>query len=95
MTPTAGDDEKPADLDTVARKVGASRRTIERHVRAATGMSLGDWRHRARMLRALELLAAGTAVSSVAVTVGYSTPSAFVAAFRTHFGRTPGRFFDR
>jgi AraC-like DNA-binding protein len=88
-------DDPALDLDTVAHKVGASRRTIERHVRDATGMSLGEWRHRARMLRGLELLASRTPVSAVAVTVGYSTPSAFVAAFRNHFGTTPARFFAR
>jgi AraC-like DNA-binding protein len=85
--------EPALDLDVVAARVGASRRTLERCVRASTGLSLGHWRQRAQMLRALELLAAGASVSRVAVDVGYSTPSAFIAAFRTVLGTTPARFF--
>jgi AraC-like DNA-binding protein len=82
------------DLDAVAGRVGASRRTLERRVRASTELSLGQWRQRAQMLRALELLAGGASVSRVAVEVGYSTPSAFIAAFRTVLGTTPARFFS-
>ena len=33
-------------------------------------------------------------IGLVSSRVGYSTPSAFVAAFRTHIGVTPGRYFD-
>jgi AraC-like DNA-binding protein len=86
-------DDPSRALDDVARHVGTSRRTLERDVHASTGLSLGQWRQRARMLAALEALAAGTPVSRVAVDVGYATPSAFTAAFRTVLGTTPARFF--
>jgi AraC-like DNA-binding protein len=88
-------DDPACSLDAVAAKVGTSRRTLERCVRAETGMSLGQWRQRAQMLRALELLAEDTAVSRVALDVGYATPSAFTAAFRAVLGATPARFFAR
>ena len=39
------------------------------------------------------LLAEGNAVTSVALDVGYATPSAFVSAFRRELGSTPGRYF--
>ena len=81
------------DPDDVARAVGTSRRTLERRFRDETGTPLGRWRQRAQVLRAVELLAGGAAVTEAATTVGYSTPSAFVVAFRTVFGTTPGRFF--
>jgi AraC-like DNA-binding protein len=80
-------------FDSLAQRVGASRRTLERAMRADTGMSLGQWRQRAQLLRALELLAAGEPVTRVATAVGYSTPSAFIASFRRVLGTTPSRFF--
>jgi AraC-like DNA-binding protein len=80
-------------LDIVAAKVGASRRTLERAMRDETGMSLGQWRQRAQLLRALELLASGTSVTAVAATVGFATPSAFIASFRRVLGTTPARFY--
>ena len=39
------------------------------------------------------VLAAGQAVTSVALDVGYDSPSAFISAFRVTFGQTPGEYF--
>ena len=58
-----------------------------------TGLTLGRWRRRLRFASALRLLAEGHAVTSVAVDVGYASPSAFVSAFRRELGTTPGRYF--
>ncbi len=80
-------------IGSVAAEVGASRRTLERAFLAETGLPLGRWQHRARMLRALELLADRSNVTETALTVGYSTTSAFVASFRRDFGETPSRCF--
>jgi AraC-like DNA-binding protein len=77
----------------LARQVGLSQRTLERRFLDETGLSLGQWGRQARMLNALRGLAAGRAVKAVAEAAGYRTPSAFVAAFRTTFGTTPGRYF--
>src|SRR4051794_4844402 len=49
-------DDPSLTLESVASKVGASRRTLERLMRAETRMSFGQWRQRAQLLRALELL---------------------------------------
>ena len=54
-------------------------------------MSLGEWRQRSRMCRAIALLAAGGEVQDVALEVGYETPSAFVLAFKKYVGTTPGK----
>jgi AraC-like DNA-binding protein len=86
-------DDPAIPLDAVAEKVGASRRTLERAMRAETGMSFGQWRRRAQLLRALELLANDVPVTEVAATVGFATPSAFIASFRQALGTTPARFF--
>lgn len=86
------DDPSVPVLDA-ARQVGASRRTLERRFVAETGLSIGRWRQRQRLVRALELLAAGEPVTSVAAAVGYSTPSAFGAMFREHLGSSPSTYF--
>ncbi|MCF7549698.1 AraC family transcriptional regulator [Pseudonocardia sp. WMMC193] len=81
-----------ADLDALARRVSTGRRTLERLFPAETGLTLGAWRRRARILRSVELLGAGAPVTRAAVEVGYTTPSAFVVAFRAELGETPGRY---
>ena len=72
--------------------VGASERNLSRLFRRETGLSFAEWRTRARMLAAVEMLAAGLPVGTVGRRVGYSTPSAFVQAFRRELGTTPGTF---
>src|SRR5215469_12236731 len=78
-------------LDELARRCGAGRRTIERSFRTETGMSFGLWRQKARMLDSARLLAEGKSVTDAAVSVGYSSTSAFIAAFKETFGCTPGK----
>jgi len=45
-----------------------------------------------RLQAALIDLAAGIPVGDVAHRSGYSTPSAFIATFRSAFGTTPGAY---
>ncbi|HYN34684.1 MAG TPA: helix-turn-helix transcriptional regulator [Ilumatobacteraceae bacterium] len=86
--------EKPGtNLDSICRRVGAGRRTIERRFREQTGMTLGRWRQRLQLVRAIELIAEGRTVSESGVMVGYATTSAFITAFRHQLGTTPGRYF--
>ena len=47
-----------------------------------------------RLMQALELLAAGEPVTSVALAVGYESTSAFIARFREVLGTTPGRYYN-
>lgn len=82
-------------LAEVARGSAASARTLERLFRAETGLPFGLWRQRARLLRALQLLAEGDTVTGAANAVGYESTSAFVFAFRRALGTTPGRYFKR
>jgi AraC-like DNA-binding protein len=88
--------EDPADkrpLAAWARVAGASSRTLARLFRRETGLGFAEWRQQARLLRALERLAAGEAVTTVAFELGYEGPSAFIAMFRARLGATPGRYF--
>ena len=84
-----------ASLERIARSVGASKRTLERLFRHETGMSFGAWRQQLRLLQALPLLAAGEPVTSVALSVGYESTSAFIARFRQVLGTTPGQYYTR
>jgi AraC-like DNA-binding protein len=79
-------------LAALAADAGASRRTVERCFVAETGMPLARWRTQARLLEALRRLGAGATTVQVADAVGYSSPSAFVAAFRRELGTTPRRW---
>jgi AraC-like DNA-binding protein len=88
----------PADsrtLDQLGQVVGASERTLSRIFRADTAMSFPQWRAQLRLQAALIDLAAGMPVGAVAHHCGYSTPSAFIAAFRHAFGATPGSYRRR
>lgn len=87
------DPTDPRPLHAWGREVGASSRTLARAFLADTGLTFGRWRTLVRLQAALPHLAEGTAVSTVAGRVGYRTTSAFVAAFRSHTGVTPGRYF--
>ena len=77
-----------------AKSCGASPRTLARIFRRETGLSFGAWRQQLRLLRALERLAKGDAVTMIALELGYESPSAFIAMFGRAFGVTPGRYFS-
>jgi AraC-like DNA-binding protein len=83
----------PRPLTELSKIAGASKRTLERLFKSQTGLGFGKWRQHLRLGHALRLLAAGEAVTSVALDVGYDSPSAFISAFRMTFGQTPGRYF--
>lgn len=87
--------ENPADetdLDDWAGKLGWSRRSLTRHFRHQTGMSLVEWRQVARLQKGMELLNGGASVTTVALSLGYDSVSSFIALFRRMLGTTPARF---
>jgi AraC-like DNA-binding protein len=79
------------NVDELAKQHGVARRTLERRYREETGMSFGVWRQKARLLDSIRLLAEGASVTDTALDCGYSSVSAFIAAFKGTFGYTPGR----
>ena len=85
--------DDPGLIKTVARRVAASARTLERIFQKETGMTFGRWRQQLRLLQAMQLLAAGRPVTAVALDVGYESPSAFIAMFKRTLGTTPHRYF--
>ena len=87
----------PADERTLSRwaaALGVQQRTLMRKLKSETGMTFRQWRRQIRILKAIEALATGSPVTSVAYDVGYQTTSAFIEAFRQHTGKTPARYFD-
>jgi AraC-like DNA-binding protein/quercetin dioxygenase-like cupin family protein len=82
----------PRGLEDWAAAGAVSARTLTRRWIAETGRTFADWRQRARMMRAIERLAAGAAVTAVALDLGYDNVSAFITAFRRVHGTTPGRW---
>lgn len=85
-----GDDRT---LESLCEAVGASKRTIERLFRAETKLTFGKWRQQLSLLHAIRLLAGGDNVTRVALSAGYSTPSAFISMFRRALGTTPTAYF--
>lgn len=88
------DPSEQRSLETVCKQAGASKRTIERLFQEETRLSLGKWRQQLRLMRSLQLLAAGEKITNAALEAGYSTPSAFIAMFRKTLGTTPRRYFE-
>ncbi|WP_211346586.1 AraC family transcriptional regulator [Panacagrimonas perspica] len=76
-----------------AKRLKVDVKTIQRLFVKETGMTFGQWRQQARLLRALELLATGERVIDVAMALGYESPSAFATMFRKQFDQTPSQFF--
>ncbi|HSB97814.1 MAG TPA: helix-turn-helix transcriptional regulator [Spongiibacteraceae bacterium] len=87
----------PHDNTTVtewARHLQIDPKTIQRLFLRETGMTFGQWRTQARLLIALERLAAGVRVLDIALDLGYESPTAFTTMFKKQFGVSPSRFFE-
>ena len=89
--------DNPADnrrLEEWATWTGMSTRTLVRRFVQETGLSFTEWRQQARLMRAMEWLAGGTSVTTVALDLGYNTVSAFIAMFRRAVGMTPTAYLN-
>ncbi len=89
--------QNPGDkrtLDEWGQSVGATRRTLTRLFHTETGMSFGQWRQQIRILESLRRLATNDSVTTVALEMGYDSPSAFISMFKKALGKTPGQYFS-
>ena len=90
--------ENPADnrtLEAWAKQVNSTSRTLLRLFRNETGMSFNQWRQQMRILVALRQLGRNEAVTTVALNLGYNSPSAFISMFKKLLGETPSQYFKK
>ncbi|WGS50745.1 helix-turn-helix transcriptional regulator [Paraburkholderia sp. D15] len=86
------DPTAPGTMQTWARKVGLSERTLARLLTQQTGMSFGRWRQQLQVMLAVTWLGSGASVQQVADRLGYESTGSFVTMFRKALGTTPGRY---
>lgn len=89
------DPADPRGLEEWAAWGAVSSRTLSRRFVSETGFTFSAWRQRAKLMRALEMLAAGQPVNAIALDLGYATSSALIAVFRQQFGETPANYRER
>ncbi|MEO1191889.1 MAG: helix-turn-helix transcriptional regulator [Pseudomonadota bacterium] len=90
--------EAPANSDPVgtwAATAHMSERTFARRFLAETGMSFTEWRQQLRLLTVIERLAAGDPITTIAMDLGYATPSSLTTMFKKALGVPPSKFFAK
>jgi len=84
---------EPLMLEQLAVKHGYSVRTLIRLFNQELGMSFGQYKKIARIIRATELLCeSGLSITEVMSRVGYESQSSFSKIFKQILGVTPGNF---
>lgn len=86
----------PADnrpLTFWANEANASERTVARLFIKETGLTFAQWRQQCRLITAIEMLADGNPVTTVALDLGYATSSAFGVMFRRALGVSARSYF--
>ncbi|CAG9241486.1 helix-turn-helix transcriptional regulator [Paraburkholderia caribensis] len=89
----AADPARAGVLDDFAEQASITARTAARLFSRETELTFGQWRQQLRLLTALMRLGSGASVTQVALEVGYSDVSSFIAVFKDALGETPARFF--
>ncbi len=84
---------RPCGID--ANDMNTSTRTLYRRFLRETGITFARWKQQARLLESIRRLAEGLPVTTVAVDLGYESPSAFSAMFRRSLGIAPRAFIGR
>jgi AraC-like DNA-binding protein len=84
------------EIETLARAVGTSARTLSRLFSSETQLSFKSWCQRARIAAAIEKLSmeANVSVKQLASDLGYASVPAFSHAFRQVTGKTPTEFAE-
>ena len=91
-----GDPTGAHEIETLAREVGTSARTLSRLFASETQLSFKSWCQRARIAAAIERLSVdgNVSVKQLAADLGYASVPAFSHAFRQVTGKTPTEFAE-
>lgn len=84
--------DHPLTLEDLAEFSGFSKRTLSRRFSDELHITWSQYLHRARMIRALDLLATGQNVTETALSVGFQSMSAFSTAFRSFADLSPKQY---
>jgi AraC-like DNA-binding protein len=87
--------DRTPSVAELANVAACSLRSFERLFRRETGLAPRAWLRRARLYAASSALASGASVTEAGFACGYTSSSAFVAAYKSVFGITPGRALRR
>ncbi|MCG7392849.1 AraC family transcriptional regulator [Microvirga sp. ACRRW] len=80
----------PGSIEEIARDAGMSSSSLQRHFRAAYGVSVFEFIRNAKLDEARRLLMRdGVSVSEAAYRAGYSSAANFATAFKRRFGLSP------
>ena len=92
-----GDPTGAHEIETLARAVGTSARTLSRLFSSETQLSFKTWCQRARIAAAIEKLStdANVSVKQLASDLGYASVPSFSHAFRQVTGKTPTEFAEK
>jgi methylphosphotriester-DNA--protein-cysteine methyltransferase len=75
-----------------ANELSLSTRTLYRRFLRETGITFARWKQQARLLESIRRLGEGVPVTTVAIDLGYESPSAFSTMFRRAVGMAPRAF---
>jgi len=81
-------------LETCARNVGASPRTVARLFRSELGTTFLQWRQQVLLAKALSMAARKIPMAVISAELGYASASAFTAMVTRSVGAPPSRFFS-
>ena len=89
-------DNPELDVNTFAGELNVSKSTLNRKIKAMTGLSSLDFIKNIRLKYACTMLQKkGVSISEVAYQVGFSNPKYFTKCFKEEFGMTPTEFQSR
>lgn len=86
------DPAQQMNAEDLAMQHAMSAKTLHRRFLKSTGMNLGKWRQQMRLLKSIQLLLSGHAITQVALESGYESHSAYSVAFKKVFGCPPSEF---
>ena len=96
LTALHGSISIPFNIEQFCLQLQIAPRTLRRHFKTKTGMTISDYLQQLRLCRAMSLLRDPTrAISLVAADCGYDDSNYFSSVFRKLTGETPSQYRER